>query len=102
VGILTNVCDIYIYAYKDISINILLIKILMRYSLLCCCLIGRVLCKIGNTNPFFVEQESRFNESCDSVQNGQKCEDSCGEQFQECSVICNEQGKRRYKLIIKF
>ena len=43
-------------------------------------------------NILSTEPTPRFNESCGFLENAQMCEDNCGQQFQECSVVCQDQG----------
>ena len=42
-------------------------------------------------NILSTEPTPRFNESCGFLENAQMCEDNCGQQFQECSVVCQDQ-----------
>ena len=36
----------------------------------------------------------RYNESCDALGNSKLCEEECGDEFQNCFITCEDQGKR--------
>ena len=44
-------------------------------------------------NSIIDTRSFRYNASCDALENSKLCEDNCGQQVQDCSVACNEQGQ---------
>ena len=49
-----------------------------------------VFCEIFNFDDFLNQLVPKFNQSCDSLENGKICETACGDDLLECAYACQD------------